>query len=200
MRRRAYAAFIDNQTHPDQTHQNDKSLATTGWCMHVKVEDGEARARTERVPIVLAGADCNGTEGALADCLGKPLGRVGRQCIHDTDVYLVCYAPDRGAHILNCMPGQASNVFYSFFFFDILIVVRCRRLCCAGICRQLLPRGCRQPWSKAPGCTDHSKTMHTSGMIPLIVIGVMTRQPGLQFNHLLQTVLRMCGFRIPTSR
>lgn len=116
MRRRAYAAFIDNQTHPDQTHQNDKSLATTGWCMHVKVEDGEARARTERVPIVLAGADCNGTEGALADCLGKPLGRVGRQCIHDTDVYLVCYAPDRGAHILNCMPGQASNVFYSFFF------------------------------------------------------------------------------------
>eukprot|EP00892_Ulva_mutabilis_P011614 jgi/Ulvmu1/8825/UM049_0005.1 len=56
-----------------------------------KLEDAET-AKTERVPIVLAGCTCEGTETSVAQCPGAVIGRVtGSTCMHDDDVHLVCF-------------------------------------------------------------------------------------------------------------
>lgn len=94
---------------PCRESQYPKRKTSVAMCMHAQDDDAETRARTERVPIVLAGADCDGTEGALTDCLGKPLGRFGRQCNHDSDVYLVCFSPDPGSHRSSCFTSQAFS-------------------------------------------------------------------------------------------
>lgn len=50
------------------------------------------RELAERVPVVLAGTICDGSEGSLADCAGYSLGRrrIPTVCVHSSDVYLVC--------------------------------------------------------------------------------------------------------------
>lgn len=50
----------------------------------------EVSAVTESVPIVLAGAICDGTEAALNACPGFNLGMVPEGCRHTGDVYVVC--------------------------------------------------------------------------------------------------------------
>lgn len=60
------------------------------WSVDV-VQVDENRARTNRIPIVLAGAECDGSETSLKECFGNDLGNVGFQCRHEADVYLVCY-------------------------------------------------------------------------------------------------------------
>lgn len=61
------------------------------------------KADTERVPIVLAGATCEGTEDRLSNCPNFSLGRrrIPNTCSHEIDVYLVCSnGPDPGVMIM----------------------------------------------------------------------------------------------------
>lgn len=55
------------------------------------VQENE-EATTMRIPIVLAGATCEGSEQNLGDCPNFSLGRrvIPDTCIHAADVYLVC--------------------------------------------------------------------------------------------------------------
>lgn len=55
------------------------------------VQEDDNETLTERVPIVLAGAQCEGAEATLTSCSGVELGLVGSRCRHESDVHVVCY-------------------------------------------------------------------------------------------------------------
>jgi len=55
-------------------------------------------SRLARVPIWLAGADCEGTEERLAACAGVTLENVSARCTHSQDLRILCFnGPDAGA-------------------------------------------------------------------------------------------------------
>jgi len=56
---------------------------------HEVQEDDDADS-TARVPIVLAGLVCEGTEQSISACFDFSLGRAPTMCRHEADVHLVC--------------------------------------------------------------------------------------------------------------
>ena len=56
-----------------------------------RMQEDDDEASTARVPIVLPGLECSGTEQAISTCPDFELARVPAACRHDADVHLVCY-------------------------------------------------------------------------------------------------------------
>jgi len=50
--------------------------------------------RLRRVPVWLAGADCNGDEARLTDCSGVTLESVAGSCFHSQDLSILCFSGD----------------------------------------------------------------------------------------------------------
>ena len=54
------------------------------------LQEDEDAGSTSRMPIVLAGLDCTGSEQTIGACPDFQLGQVGPNCRHNVDVHLVC--------------------------------------------------------------------------------------------------------------
>ena len=75
------------------------------------MQEDEDADSTSRVPIVLGGLECGGTEQTIGACPDFQLGQVGINCRHNADVHLVCYnAPNPGALQPTCrVPAAFQN-------------------------------------------------------------------------------------------
>ena len=72
---------------------------SSNWFDQSQEDDDEAI--TARIPIVLTGLQCNGTEQAITDCPAFGLFRASTICRHTSDVHLVCHSgPNPGATLL----------------------------------------------------------------------------------------------------
>ena len=57
-----------------------------------QMQEDADEASTARVPIVLAGLECIGTEQTITACPSFQLRRPSAQCLHVADVHIVCYS------------------------------------------------------------------------------------------------------------
>lgn len=90
-------------------------MRPTRYIRHACVQIDEAAAPTERVPVVLSGAACMGTEAALAQCPGVALDADNNNCGHADDVWISCSnGPQPGACILLCRVAAASLLYCAF--------------------------------------------------------------------------------------
>lgn len=75
----------------------------------MEVQEDADEATTARIPIVLAGLSCGGTEQSLEACPGLNLGQTPPACRHDADVHLVCSSrPNPGESLLK--PCQKASL------------------------------------------------------------------------------------------
>ena len=70
------------------------TLSLRNFCAHCADINGVQRdvsETTARIPIVLGGSGCLGSEETLDACPNYVLGRAPKKCSHDRDVHLLCF-------------------------------------------------------------------------------------------------------------